>query len=75
MQKSVKTHRTTSQEYYHSFHLFGFTYRLKEKYAGIAIVNIFWKNLDEEMYGQKNPYENKDQGDSRSGCQLTKILK
>ena len=51
IQKSVKTHRLTSQEIYYSFYNFGFTYRLKEKYAGIVIVNIFWKNLDEEMYG------------------------
>ena len=51
MQKSVKTHRLTSQEIYYSFYNFGFTYRLKEKYSGIVIVNIFWKNLDEEMYG------------------------
>ena len=27
--------------------------------AGIAI-NVFWKNLDEEMYDKKDPYGNKD---------------
>ena len=48
-----------SREICYSFHIFGFTYILKEKYAGIAIVNVFWKNLDEECMARKIPMETK----------------